>query len=1052
MSLRTPAAKAIALGAALLTLLVTGFGSLATTAIAAPSLGNLTWALDAEFRAYVTGPIGQGSVTATSPASDSGTATTFTGSSNSIGSSGTGSAVYEGSVNFAAHSGALNLTFTNPTVRVASQTSAVLEVTVNGSAVDFANLDLSSASVTADSSFVTFGSTPATLTAAGAQAFGGSYQEGRVLAPVTFAIPATTAPSSSAEPSVTPSSSIEPSTSAEPSASPEPSATPEPTTPSVEVSVTEGLNGAGDTITVTGEGFLPAGAATSGARPPLIGKFTGIYVVFGKFADVWRPSEVAASSARTALSTTWAVPAESMSTIGGASRGAIELTAEGTFSTTFTVNDSSTALGNFCIYTYAGGGAVYAPFETYTPITFAPRVIVSSTASVNGAGQALTVEGRNFLAASSGATTGVRPPLAGKFTGVYVTFGKFADVWQPSQGATRTARTALASTTSWALPTESHSAVGGTAAGAIELDANGRFTTTMTVNDSLTNTGNFGIYTYPGGGATYAPFETYTATRFGTSIVDPTPEPTTEPTEPAPPPTQSKPTTVGRLTWSIESDFTDYVTGSIAKGSVSVTGASASGSSFTFVQTGGSANADAGTGTTTYGGSVRFVGHEGALDLTFASPSVRLTGPSSAVIVMTVNGQRVDLATVNLATATRTASGDAVRFSGASTTLTAAGAAAFNGFYSAGRALDPVTVTFGVGTTEVFSGGTLVVKAAVTPTTPVATTPPATEGIALDSETLERLVAGETVTITVGGFTPGELVTVTVYSTPTVLAEGLVADASGNVTWTGSLPAGLTGEHTLVFSSASTAKGIVLTIPGLATTVARCEIQKATLTWGFKESFLAYLDSTIANGAWELSPEVTEGDQGFVFTARSGDFDAQALEGAVDFGGSIRFTGHEGVLDTTVANPRVEFTAEGAFLVLDVSGTTQGGEPVNEEGVLFASIDLDGATVTSGNGATSITNAPVTLTEAGAAAFGTYPAGEALDPISLEIVGADCAVAESEAPPSPSESAEASTAEAPTESKGLAPWLAIAIALGVVLVASGVGAGVTLRTRNGAKQ
>ena len=888
MSLRTPAAKAIALGAALLTLLVTGFGSLATTAIAAPSLGNLTWALDAEFRAYVTGTIGQGSVTATSPASDSGTATTFTGSSNSIGSSGTGSAVYEGGVNFTAHSGALNLTFTNPTVKITSQTSAVLEVTVNGSAVDLANLDLSSASVTADSSFVTFGSTPAILTAAGAQAFGGFYQEGRVLAPVTFAIPATSTPS----------------------ASPEPSATPEPTTPSVEVSVTEGLNGAGDTITVTGEGFLPAGAATSGARPP----------------------------------------------------------------------------------------------------------------------------------------------LTGKFTGVYVTFGKFADVWQPSQGATRAARTALASTTSWALPTESHSAVGGAAAGAIELDANGRFTTTMTVNDSLTNTGNFGVYTYAGGGATYAPFETYTATRFGTSIVNPSPEPTTEPTEPTTPPTQSNPTTVGRLTWAIESDFTDYVTGNIAKGSVSVTGASASGSSFTFVQTGVSANVDAGTGTTIYGGSVRFVGHDGALDLTFASPRVRLTGPGSAVIVMTVNGQRVDLATVNLATATRTTSGDAVRFSGASTTLTAAGAAAFNGFYSAGRALDPVTITFGIGTTEVFSGSTKVVKAAVTATTPVATTPPATEGIELDSDTLERLVTGESVTVTVGGFTPGELVTVTVYSTPTVLAEGLVADAAGNVTWTGSLPAGLTGEHTLVFSSASTAKGIVLTIPGVATTAGRCEIQEATLAWGFKESFLAYLDSTIANGTWELSPEVTDGDEGFVFTAQGGDFDAQALEGAVDFAGSIRFTGHERVLDTTVANPRVEFTAEGAFLVLDVSGTTQGGQTVDEQGVLFASIDLDAATVSLDNGVTVITDAPVTLTEAGAAAFGTYPAGEAMDPISLEIAGADCGFTDAEVSPSPSESAEAIAADASTESTGPAPWLAIAIALGVVLVASGVGAGVTLGKRSGNKQ
>mgnify|MGYP001769317112 CR=1 FL=1 len=47
----------------------------------------------------------------------------------------------------------------------------------------------------------------------------------------------------------------------------------------------------------------------------------------------------------------------------------------------------------------------------------------------------------------------------------------------------------------------------------------------------------------------------------------------------------------------------------------------------------------------------------------------------------------------------RSSSGDAVRFSGVPATLTSAGASAFAGFYDAGRSLDPVAVTSGIGTT-----------------------------------------------------------------------------------------------------------------------------------------------------------------------------------------------------------------------------------------------------------------------------------------------------------------------------------------------------------------
>jgi hypothetical protein len=143
--------------------------------------------------------------------------------------------------------------------------------------------------------------------------------------------------------------------------------------PTVTVSKTGGL-AQGETVTVSGTGFLSSATATNGTRPPLAGQFSGAYVVFGKFADAWKPSAGAPSSARSVIAQKWAVPAASMSTIGGTNSGAIELEADGTFSVDLTLSTTEAqnlAAGTFGIYTYAGSGAVYAPFETFTPITFA---------------------------------------------------------------------------------------------------------------------------------------------------------------------------------------------------------------------------------------------------------------------------------------------------------------------------------------------------------------------------------------------------------------------------------------------------------------------------------------------------------------------------------------------------------------------------------------------------------------------------------------------------------------------------------------------------------
>lgn len=144
----------------------------------------------------------------------------------------------------------------------------------------------------------------------------------------------------------------------------------------VQVAQTTFLPSGSHQVTVTGSGFDPALA--TGTRPPLSGRAGGTYVVFGKFAEGWKPSAGAPSSARRNSSQKWAVLAGDMATIGGTAGGAVELKADGTFEATVTVDKAAIdavatdpSLVNYGIYTYPGSGAAQPLHETYTPVTFA---------------------------------------------------------------------------------------------------------------------------------------------------------------------------------------------------------------------------------------------------------------------------------------------------------------------------------------------------------------------------------------------------------------------------------------------------------------------------------------------------------------------------------------------------------------------------------------------------------------------------------------------------------------------------------------------------------
>ncbi|SEC58874.1 Ig-like domain (group 3) [Nocardioides exalbidus] len=172
-------------------------------------------------------------------------------------------------------------------------------------------------------------------------------------------------------------------------------------------------------------------------------------------------------------------------------------------------------------YWYSSGGSVDArKLTTPLNVTWAPRVTVSRTTLLADGSHQVTVEGTGF---DPSLATGTRPPLAGQQAGAYVVFGKFAQGWRPSAGAA--AATRVNTSQKWAVPAASMSAIGGEAGGAVELRPDGSFTATVTVDKTAIDAAvaarpnpadlvNYGIYTYPGSGATQALYETYTPITF----------------------------------------------------------------------------------------------------------------------------------------------------------------------------------------------------------------------------------------------------------------------------------------------------------------------------------------------------------------------------------------------------------------------------------------------------------------------------------------------------------------------------------------------------------
>ncbi|MET8409746.1 HtaA domain-containing protein [Streptomyces sp. NPDC005195] len=188
----------------------------------------------------------------------------------------------------------------------------------------------------------------------------------------------------------------------------------------------------------------------------------------------------------------------------------------------------------------------------------------------------------------------------------------------------------------------------------------------------------------------------------------------------------------GRLDWGIRASFQSYVTGPIAKGSYALTGGAATIGDGRFRFHSATGTYDGGTGAfrAAFSGGVRFVGHREAdgtyeLDLTLSRPTVGISGTSGTLYAditsrakgtgTVTTSSQVPFASLSLAGIDMKGGGTAVRLDDLPATLTSQGARSFAGYYTAGTALDPVSLSADV-------------RAAVGATpaaTPRATKPPA---------------------------------------------------------------------------------------------------------------------------------------------------------------------------------------------------------------------------------------------------------------------------------------------------------------------------------------
>lgn len=414
----------------------------------------------------------------------------------------------------------------------------------------------------------------------------------------------------------------------------------------------------------------------------------------------------------------------------------------------------------------------------------------------------------------------------------------------------------------------------------------------------------------------------------------------------------------GTLSWDIRESFLKYLT-SFAHGSVNVEGMEKTAAGgFKYTQASGVYNPETKTGQINFAGTAEFTGHNGQLKSTIKN--MRL---------VVVNGKGTLVADVDALTL----DGKSVSKTGlAFAEVDLSGASVKDGVFSAQNAA--VTLT-DEGSTVLFAGQYRGADKAMAPLS---------FSVKLSEQTAENTVEVPRVSENKSSESST--------SDNKGSENGSSNEGSSNSGANGSGSNGSAGTSGSVSNGGSSSNGSVSNNPAqpVCVPVTRSRevqeqgasdgtIKSANLGWGVRDSFRNYVRGGIANGSWELNGTSYSSDA-FNWSNGTGTF--KGGKGSISFSGSVRFTGHHGILDTTIANPRLEINGNSGTLYATMTSNDPSGKATNYGEVALLKVDLSG--LQSSADAVSVNGAATTLTAEGAKAFaGFYEAGKDMAPLSF---------------------------------------------------------------------
>lgn len=403
----------------------------------------------------------------------------------------------------------------------------------------------------------------------------------------------------------------------------------------------------------------------------------------------------------------------------------------------------------------------------------------------------------------------------------------------------------------------------------------------------------------------------------------------------------------GTLSWDIRESFLKYLTG-FAHGSVNVEGMEKTAAGgFKYTQASGVYNPETKTGQINFAGTAEFTGHNGQLKSTIKN--MRL---------VVVNGKGTLVADVDALTR----DGKSVSKTGlAIAEVDLSGASVKDGVFSAQNAAVALTAE---GSEVLFAGQYRGADNAMAPLS---------FSVKLSEQTAENTVEVPRIS-------------------ENKSSDNSSSNSSDNSGANDSGSNGSAGTSGSVSNGGSSSNGSVSNNPAqpVCVPVTRTRevqeqgasdgtIKSANLGWGVRDSFRNYVRGGIANGSWELNGTSYSSDA-FNWSNGTGTF--KGGKGSISFSGSVRFTGHHGILDTTIANPRLEINGNSGTLYATMNSNDPSGKATNYGEVALLKVDLSG--LQSSSDAVSVNGAATTLTAEGAKAFaGFYDAGKDMAPLSF---------------------------------------------------------------------